>query len=144
MKKCQTMAPRKRIKRSDVVRREDVSIGTPAPELPAMLRAFDPARHGGEAMAGPAVGKEFPLADCVGSDSLPKAVGADSILTPVVPPFVPVGEIKCFGPSGPMYEVGQALRQLDDGDWMIEIAMVETGEKAEYRWTHLTDDPQAH
>ena len=22
--------------------------------------------------------------------------------------------------------------------------MVETGEKAEYRWTHLSDDPEAH
>ncbi len=36
------------------------------------------------------------------------------------------------------------LRQLDDGDWMIEVTMVETGEKAEYRWTHLSDDPEAH
>ncbi|WP_411161780.1 DUF5397 family protein, partial [Chromohalobacter sp. HP20-39] len=34
--------------------------------------------------------------------------------------------------------------QLDDGDWMIEVTMVESGEKAEYRWTHLTDDPVAH
>jgi hypothetical protein len=32
---------------------------------------------------------------------------------------------------------------LDDGDWMIEITMIETGEKAEYRWTHLCDDPVA-
>ena len=37
-----------------------------------------------------------------------------------------------------------ALRQLDDGDWMIEVTMIETGEKAEYRWTHLSDDPEAH
>ena len=59
-------------------------------------------------------------------------------------PAVPVGKIKSFGPFGPKYEVGQSLRQLDDGDWMIEITMVETGEKAEYRWTHLTDDPEAY
>jgi hypothetical protein len=62
----------------------------------------------------------------------------------VAPPAVPVGKIKSFGPFGPKYEVGHALRQLDDGDWMIEVTMVESGEKAEYRWTHLLDDPEAH
>jgi hypothetical protein len=60
------------------------------------------------------------------------------------PPPVPDGKIKSFGPFGPKYEVGQALHPLDDGDWMIEITMVETGEKAEYRLTHLSDDPEAH
>lgn len=58
-------------------------------------------------------------------------------------PFVPVGEIKSFGPVGPKYEVGEALRQLDDGDWLIEVTMIETGEKAEYRLTHMRDDPEA-
>jgi hypothetical protein len=33
---------------------------------------------------------------------------------------------------------------LDDGDWMIEVTMVETGEKAIYRLTHMNDDPEAH
>ena len=62
----------------------------------------------------------------------------------ITPPTIPVGKIKSFGPFGPKYEVGQVLRQLDDGDWMIEVTMIETGEKAEYRWTHMSDDPQAH
>lgn len=62
----------------------------------------------------------------------------------IAPLAIPVGKIKSFGPFGPKYEVGQALRQLDDGDWMIEITMIETGEKAEYRWTRMSDDPQAH
>jgi len=59
------------------------------------------------------------------------------------PPPVPVGKIKSFGPFGPKYEVGRALRQLDDGDWMIEVTMVESGEKVEHRLTHLYDDPEA-
>ena len=59
-------------------------------------------------------------------------------------PSVTVGRIKSFGLFGPKYEVGQTLRQLDDGDWMVEVTMVETGEKAEYRWPHLSDDPEAH
>jgi hypothetical protein len=62
----------------------------------------------------------------------------------IAPPTVPVGKIKSFGPVGPKYEVGPALRQLDDGDWMVEITLVETGEKTEYRWTRLSDDPEAH
>lgn len=56
---------------------------------------------------------------------------------------IPVGKIKSFGLFGPKYEVGQALRQLDDGDWMIEVTMIETGEKAEYQLTRLIDDPEA-
>lgn len=59
-------------------------------------------------------------------------------------PPVPVGKIKSLGLFGPKYEVGQAIRQLDDGDWMVEITMVETGEKVEYRRTRLLDDPEAH
>ena len=58
-------------------------------------------------------------------------------------PVIPIGTIKSFGPFGPQYEVGRALRQLDDGDWMIEVKMVQSGEKAEYRLTHLTKDSEA-
>lgn len=56
---------------------------------------------------------------------------------------VPVGKIKSFGAFGPKYEVGQPLRQLEDGDWLVEVKMVETGETAEYRLTHVFDDPEA-
>jgi len=63
--------------------------------------------------------------------------------TIVVPPSVPVGKIKSFGAFGPKYEVGRPLRQLDDGDWLVEVKMVETGELAEYRLTHVFDDPDA-
>lgn len=62
---------------------------------------------------------------------------------PSVAPAVPVGQIKSFGAFGPKYEVGGPLRALDDGDWMIEVTLVETGEKAEYRLTHVNDDPEA-
>jgi hypothetical protein len=62
----------------------------------------------------------------------------------ITPPAVPLGKIKSFGPFGPQYEVGPALHPLDDGDWMIEITMVETGEKAQYRLTRLIEDPEAH
>ena len=61
----------------------------------------------------------------------------------IAPPAVPVGKIKSFGPLGPRYEVGRPLRPLPDGDWLIEVTMVETGERAEYRLTRLSDDPEA-
>jgi hypothetical protein len=32
---------------------------------------------------------------------------------------------------------------LDDGDWMVEVTMVETGETAEYSLKHSIDDPEA-
>lgn len=63
--------------------------------------------------------------------------------TMMTAPPVPIGKIKSFGAFGPKYEVGRPLRQLDDGDWMIEVVLVETGEKAEYRLTHVNVDPEA-
>lgn len=64
--------------------------------------------------------------------------------TLTAPPPVPVGIIKTFGPFGPKYEVGEPVEQLEDGDWLVEIVLVETGEKAVYRRTHIVDDPEAH
>lgn len=61
----------------------------------------------------------------------------------ITPPTVPSGQIKSFGPFGPKYEVGKPLRQLEDGDWMVEVIIVESGEKAEYRLTRLSNDPEA-
>jgi hypothetical protein len=58
-------------------------------------------------------------------------------------PAVPVGKIKSFGAFGPECEVRETLRALDDGDRMVEVMLVETGEKAEYRLTRVNDDPEA-
>jgi len=61
----------------------------------------------------------------------------------VLPPPIPTGKIKTFGPVGEEYEVGPAIRQADDGDWLVAIKMIKTGETAEYRLTHILDDPEA-
>lgn len=55
---------------------------------------------------------------------------------------VPTGKIRSFGPFGPKYEVGHALRPLDNGDWLVEVRMVESGETAEYRLSRILDDPE--
>jgi hypothetical protein len=61
----------------------------------------------------------------------------------IASPPIQIGKIKTFGPFGPKYEVCHTIRQLDDGDWMVKIKMVETGEEAEYRYSHLANDPDA-
>lgn len=58
-------------------------------------------------------------------------------------PSTQVGKIKSFGAFGTKYEVGQPVRQLDNGDWMVKIKLVETGEEVEYSFDHLRDDPEA-
>ena len=60
------------------------------------------------------------------------------------PPSAPIGKIKSFGFFGPKYKVGAPIRQTEDGEWLIEILMIESGEKAEYRLTRALDDPEAH
>lgn len=59
------------------------------------------------------------------------------------PPPVPTGCIKTLGPVGPKYEVGKATRQLSDGDWEVEILLIESGEKAMYSLLSIRDDPEA-
>lgn len=61
----------------------------------------------------------------------------------ITTPSVATGTIKSFGVFGPKYEIGALLRPLEDGDWMIEVILVETGEKTEYRLTHANNDPEA-
>jgi len=58
-------------------------------------------------------------------------------------PVVQTGKIKSFGAFGPKYEVLEPTRVLADGDWMIGIRLVETGEVTEYRFSHLLNDPEA-
>lgn len=58
-------------------------------------------------------------------------------------PVVPTGAIKTFGPLGPKYQVGNPVRQLEDGDWLIHVVLVETGEEADVRLSGVLDDPEA-
>jgi len=57
-------------------------------------------------------------------------------------PTIPVGEIRTFGAYGPKYQVGNRLK-TQDGDWLVEVTLVETNEKADYRLERLCNDPVA-
>lgn len=58
-------------------------------------------------------------------------------------PATPVGAIKSFGPFGAKYKVGEAIQKLDDDDWMVEVVLIESGERAEYRLSRIESDPEA-
>lgn len=59
----------------------------------------------------------------------------------VLPPIT--GKVKTFGPIDPPYEVGHQIRRLENGDWLFEVTMTGTGDRAEYRLGRIVDDPDA-
>jgi Family of unknown function (DUF5397) len=54
-----------------------------------------------------------------------------------------VGSIKTFGECGEIYEVLGVSRPGTDGDTLMRIRLVKTGEEAEYSFLHMLDDPEA-
>lgn len=63
--------------------------------------------------------------------------------TAIAIPKIPVGDIRTFGALGPKYEVGKPLRPLNDYDWLIEVTVLESGERVEYPLSNIQDDPKA-
>jgi hypothetical protein len=57
-------------------------------------------------------------------------------------PELPTGLIKTFGGIGPKYEVGEFLRPGSNGDWYIGILLVETGERTQYLYSQMLNDPE--
>ena len=52
-----------------------------------------------------------------------------------------IGTWRRFGLVGPVYEILAFDHHLDDGDWMMRIRVLETGEEAGYKLTDLLADP---
>ena len=53
-----------------------------------------------------------------------------------------VGTWRRFGSVGPVYEIVSAGRTLADGDQMMRIRVVESGEELDYRLAEILDDPK--
>jgi hypothetical protein len=51
------------------------------------------------------------------------------------------GMYKSFGEVGPVYQVGDIITVLNDGDSLIEITIVESSERTEYRLSKILKDP---
>lgn len=56
---------------------------------------------------------------------------------------VPVGKIKTFGTYGVPYQVGEPFKTLPDGDVLVNITLIQTGEKEYYKLSKLLKDPEA-
>jgi hypothetical protein len=54
-----------------------------------------------------------------------------------------IGAIKTFGEFGESYEVLGISRPGVDGDTLMRIRLVKTGEEAEYSFLHMLDDSEA-
>lgn len=63
----------------------------------------------------------------------------DALETPVLP----IGKIKTFGMLGPKYEIMGNGHPSKNGDWLVPIRVVESGEQLEYRYSRLILDPDA-
>jgi hypothetical protein len=60
----------------------------------------------------------------------------------LVEPQLLVGTWRRFGRTGPIYEVVSTGQPVLDGDRMMRIRVVETGEELEYSLDQLLDDPK--
>ena len=61
---------------------------------------------------------------------------------PTTKPEQLVGTWRRFGLVGPVYEILGAGDNLPDGDRMMRVRVLETGEEVDYRLTDMLDDPR--
>ncbi len=53
-----------------------------------------------------------------------------------------IGTWRRFGVSGPVYEIVGAVEALAEGDHLMRIRVLETGEEVPYRLSDILDDPK--
>ena len=58
-------------------------------------------------------------------------------------PIIPVGKIKTFGANGPKYEITGSGHASNEGEWLVPIRVIESGEELDYRYSRLLLDPEA-
>ena len=56
---------------------------------------------------------------------------------------IPTGCIKQFGQFGVPSVVGEVAEFLPDGDVLVNITLLQSGEKDIYRLSYLLEDPEA-
>lgn len=55
-----------------------------------------------------------------------------------------LGQFHQFGELGPTYKIINPIRRLEKDDWLLLIQVTETGEKVEYRYSKVKEDPKVH
>jgi hypothetical protein len=53
-----------------------------------------------------------------------------------------VGTWRRFGIAGPVYEIIAAGHALPDGDHVMRVRVIETGEEVDYKFSEVLDDPR--
>jgi len=53
-----------------------------------------------------------------------------------------VGTWRRFGSAGPVYEILGTGRELPDGDRVMRVRVLESGEEVDYKLTDILDDPR--
>lgn len=56
---------------------------------------------------------------------------------------IPTGQVKTFGDVGISYIVGEPIEKLSDGDVLVSIELLPSGEREQYRLSKLLLDPVA-
>ncbi len=56
---------------------------------------------------------------------------------------IPMGAIKQFGEFGIPYQVGEMVEKLPDGDILVNITLLQSGEKEVYKLSKVLQDPKA-
>lgn len=57
---------------------------------------------------------------------------------------IPTGEVRTFGAFGVPYLVGKAEQELPNGDILVGIELLESGEREQYPLSHVLQDPKAN
>jgi len=53
-----------------------------------------------------------------------------------------VGTWRRFGAAGPVYEIIDVGREAPDGDQIMRVRVIESGEEADYKSSDILDDPR--
>lgn len=53
-----------------------------------------------------------------------------------------IGTWRRFGAVGPVYEIIDTADELPNGDRMMRVRVIESGEEVDYRFTDILDDPR--
>lgn len=55
-----------------------------------------------------------------------------------------LGQFRQFGEVGPTYKILSLIQPLKNQDWILKIEVVESGEKLEYKYSKIINDPVVH
>lgn len=58
--------------------------------------------------------------------------------------MIPTGEVRTFGKLGVPYLVGKAEKELPNGDILVDIELLESGEHEQYPLSCVLNDPKAN